>query len=58
MHHLELECNTKLEQATQQMELATQQAAERESEACEAHSKERLATDAAAVSHPHTGLSS
>lgn len=50
LRHLELECNTKLEQATQQMDLATQRAAERESEACEAHSKERAAADATAVS--------
>ncbi|DBA74087.1 TPA: Coiled-coil domain-containing protein 57, variant 2 [Trebouxia sp. C0004] len=48
LRHLELECNTKLEQATEQMKLATQQAAERESEASEAHSKERVAADAAA----------
>ncbi|KAL0055812.1 hypothetical protein WJX82_004604 [Trebouxia sp. C0006] len=48
LRHLELECNTKLEQATEQMKLATQQAAERESEASEAHSKERAAADAAA----------
>ena len=52
LRHLELECNTKLEQATEQMKLATQQAAERESEASEAHSKERAAADAAAVRPP------
>ena len=55
LRHLELECNIKLEQAAQQTELATQQAAEREAEAASAHSKERSAADAAAVSHqlPH-----
>ena len=52
LRHLELECNTKLEQATEQMKLATQQAAERESEASEAHSQERAAADAAAVRPP------
>ena len=52
LRHLELECNTKLEQTTEQMKLATQQAAERESEASEAHSKERAAADAAAVRLP------
>ena len=50
LRHLELECNNRVEQASQQMELALQQASERESEAAAAHSKERTATDAAAVS--------
>lgn len=50
LRHLELECNTKLEQATQQMEVALQQAAERECEAAEAHRRERAAADASAVS--------
>ena len=50
LRHLELDCNNRVEQASQQMELALQQASERESEAAAAHSKERTATDAAAVS--------
>ena len=51
LRHLELDCNTKLEQSSQQMDLALQQASERECEAAEAHKKERAAADAAAVSH-------
>ena len=51
LRHMELECNIKLEQAAQQTEMATQQAAEREAEASQAHGKERSAADAAAVSY-------
>ncbi|KAL3130258.1 Coiled-coil domain-containing protein 57 [Trebouxia sp. C0009 RCD-2024] len=48
LRHLELDCNIQLEQAAQQTSLATQQAADREAEASEAHMKERSAADAAA----------
>lgn len=56
LRHLELECSSKLEQAAQQVQLLSQTAAEREAEAQRAHSKERAAADATAVSSTSTVL--